>query len=117
MRAVALGSLVVIGFVIAAVAAAPDRQDGISPRGASIHFYPNAANSDLIAVSANVRDQYQQVTVIEPKQRRIAVYHVDFATGQSALKSVRSIEFDLQLNQFNTKDPLPEELKTLLAPR
>jgi hypothetical protein len=117
MRAVALGSLVVIGFVIAAVAAAPDRQDGISPRGVPIHFYPNAANSDLIAVSANVRDQYQQMTIIYPKERRFAVYHIDFATGQSALKSVRSFEFDLQLNQFNTKDPLPEEIKALLAPR
>ncbi len=117
MRAVALGSLVVVGCVIAAVAAAPDRQDGIGPRGIPIHFYPNAANSDLIAVSANVRDQYQQVTVIEPKQRRMLVYHVEFATGKVALQSVRSFEFDLQLTQFNTKEPLPEELKALLAPR
>jgi hypothetical protein len=109
--------VVVIGFVIAAVAAVPDRHGGLPPRGIPVQFYPNAANSDLIAVSANVRDQYQQVTVIEPKQRRIAVYHVDFATGQSALKSVRSFEFDLQLTQFNTKDPLPEELKALLAPK
>jgi hypothetical protein len=113
MKTVALGSVVVlIGFVIAAVAA-PDRQDGIPPRGAAIHFYPNAANSDMIAVSANVRDQYQQVTVIEPKQRRIAVYHVDYVTGAITLRAVRSFEFDLQMTQFNAKDPLPEELRAL----
>jgi hypothetical protein len=117
MRAVALGSLVVIGLVIAAVAAAPDRQDGLPSRGVPIHFYPNAANGDLIAVSANVRDQYQQLTVIEPKQHRMAVYHIDFATGQPALKSVRSFEFDLRLSQFNAKEPLPEEIRALLPPR
>ena len=117
MRAVVLGSLVVIGFVIAAVAAAPDRQDGLPPRGIPIHFYPNAANSDIVVVSANVRDQYQQVTFIVPKQRMILVYHVEFATGKIAFQAARSFEFDLQMTQFNTKDPLPEEIKALLVPR
>ena len=117
MKAVALGCVVVIGYVIAAVAAAPDRPDGLPPRGVPIQFYPNAANSDLIAVSANVRDQYQQLTVIDPKQRRIAVYHVEFATGKIALRAVRSFEFDLQLTQFNGKEPLPDEIKVLLPPR
>ncbi len=117
MRAAALGSLVVIGLVIAAVAAAPDRPDGLPARGVPIHFYPNAANSDLIAVSANVRDQYQQLTVIEPKQHRILVYHVEFATGEVTLKSTRTFEFDLKLNQFNAKQPLPEEIRALLPPR
>jgi hypothetical protein len=117
MKAVALGSVVVIGLVIVAVASGPDRQESLSPRGAVIQFYPNAANSDLIAVSANVRDQYQQLTVIEPKQRRIAVYHVEFATGTITLRSVRSFEFDLQMTQFNAKAPLPEEIRALLPPR
>ena len=116
MKAVALGTVaVLVGFVIAAFAA-PDRPDAIPARGVPIHFYPNAANSDLIAVSANVHDQYQQVTLIDPKQRRIMVYHEDFATGEVVLKSVRSYEFDLQLTQFNTKAPLPEEIRALQAP-
>jgi hypothetical protein len=117
MKAVALGTVVVlVGCVIAAFAA-PERQDGIPPRGVPIHFYPNAANADLIAVSANVHDQYQQVTLIDPKQRRILVYHEDFATGEIVLRSVRSFEFDLQLTQFNTKAPLPEEIRALQTPR
>ncbi len=116
MKAVALGTVVVlVGFVIAAFAA--PGTDGIPARGVPIHFYPNAANSDLIAVSANVRDQYQQVTLIDPKQARIMVYHEDFGTGKVVLKSVRSFEFDLQLTQFNTKAPLPEEIRALQAPR
>ena len=117
MRRAVLGSVVLIGCVIAAVAAAPDRQDGIPPRGVPIHFYPNAANSDLIVVSANVRDQYQQMTIIDPKRRTMAVYHQDFATGVPVLRSVRSFEFDLQLEQFNGKEPLPDEIRALLSPK
>ena len=117
MRAVALGSVVVlIGFVIVAVAA-PDRQEGIPARGVPIHFYPNAANSELIAVSANVRDQYQQLTIIDPKRRTMAVYHTDFATGIPVLRSTRRFEDDLRLDQFNAKEPLPEEIRALLPPR
>jgi hypothetical protein len=116
MKAVALGTVVVlVGYVIAAFAA--PNQDGLPTKGVPIHFYPNAANADLIAVSANVHDQYQQVTLIDPKQRRIMVYHEDFATGEVVLKSVRSFEFDLQLTQFNTKAPLPEEIRALQPPR
>jgi hypothetical protein len=117
MRRAVLGSVVLVGCVIAAVAATPDRPDGIPPRGVPVHFYPNAANSDLIVVSANVRDQYQQLTIIDPKSRRMAVYHADFATGVPVLRATRHFEFDLELEAFNGKDPLPDEIRTLLSPK
>jgi predicted amidohydrolase len=117
MRAVALGTVVVLtGFVIAAVAA-PGRQEGIPSRGVPIQFYPSAANSDMIVVSVNVRDQYEQMTIIDPKRRTMAVYHKDFVTGEIAFRSSRHFEYDLELTQFNTKAPLPEEIRALLPPR
>ncbi len=118
MRAAGLGFLMVVaGLVIAAVGAAPDRQDCLPPRAVPVQFYPSAANSDLITVSANVGDKYQQLTVIDPKRRVMSVYHIEFATGKIALRSVRDFHFDLQLKQFNGKDPLPEEIQALLPAR
>jgi hypothetical protein len=75
------------------------------------------ANADMLAVSANVGEKYQQLTIIDPKLRVMSVYHIEFATGRIALRSVRAFNFDLQMKQFNGKDPLPEEIESLLAPR
>jgi len=47
----------------------------------------------------------------------MSIYHIEFATGRIALRSVRAFNFDQQMKQFNGKDPLPEEIESLLAPR
>ncbi|MGQ9576509.1 MAG: hypothetical protein ACUVUC_14445 [Thermoguttaceae bacterium] len=117
MKAVSLGSLLVVALVIAAVAAGTDRQPGPYPREVPIYFHPTAANADLIAVSASVPDRYQQLTIIDPKQRVMGVYHVEYATGKITLRSVRRFQYDLELTQFNGTDPLPEEIRALLPPR
>ena len=117
MRAVVLGFLVVAGLVIGAAAGAPERHEGGAQRVPPHELQSTLANADMIAVSANVGDKYQQLTVIDPKLRVMSVYHIEFATGRIALRSVRNFHFDLQMKQFNGKDPLPEEIETLLAPK
>jgi hypothetical protein len=118
MRTVTLGFLVVAGLVvIGAAAGAPDRREGGPQRGTPFQVQSTLANADMLVVSANVGDRYQQVTVIDPKLRVMSVYHIEFATGQVALRSVRNFHFDLQIKQYNGKDPLPEEIETLLAPK
>ena len=59
----------------------------------------------------------QQIVLIEPKSRVVSVYHVRRATGEISLKSVRSIQGDLQLEEFNSDSPSPREIRSLLAPR
>ena len=117
MRTVVLGLVVIAGLVIGAATAAPERHEGGRERGTPFQLQSTLANADMLAVSANVGDKYQQLTVIDPKLHVMSVYHIEFATGRIALRSVRAFRFDLQMKQFNGKEPLPEEIESLLAPR
>jgi len=117
MRTVILGLVVAAGLVIGAATAAPERRDGGRERVSAFQLQSTLANADMLAVSATVGDKYQQLTIIDPKLRVMSVYHIEFATGRIALRSVRAFNFDLQMKQFNGKDPLPEEIESLLAPR
>ena len=51
------------------------------------------------------------VTVIDPKLRVLAVYHVDRATGEITPKSVRNLTWDLQMIEFNSGSPLPQDIR------
>ncbi|MCR4415013.1 MAG: hypothetical protein NUV77_21550 [Thermoguttaceae bacterium] len=113
MRTAVLGFLVVAGLVIAATGAPLDRNDG-PDRRATIPQSAAAANNDLVVVSTTIGDRTQVVTVIEPKQRVMSVYHIDLATGKIALRSVRNIHWDLQVTEFNGESPLPREIQALL---
>ena len=59
----------------------------------------------------------QQLTIIDTKDRVIAIYHVDPTNGEVALKSVRNIRWDLQMTQFNGTSPLPQEIRSLTEQR
>ena len=61
-----------------------------------------AAAADLIALSYDAGGT-QQITVVDPRGRSLAVYHVDRVTGGLTLKSVRNIAFDLQIEDFNSE--------------
>ncbi len=117
MRAVVLGSLLVVGLGIVAVGAGLERADTAPQRALRAQVQSTLANAEMIAVSADVGDKYQQLTLIDPKQRVISVYHIEFATGAVALRSVRNFQYDQQLMHFNGKDPLPEHIKSLLSSR
>lgn len=55
--------------------------------------------------------------VYDPQQQVLGVYHVDRITGEIELKSVRQIQWDLQLLHWQGKKPLPEEIKNDLEAR
>ncbi|HEX3998978.1 MAG TPA: hypothetical protein VHX65_10540 [Pirellulales bacterium] len=69
---------------------------------------------ELITLTSAAPENRQQVTVIDPRSRRMAVYHVDSATGIVSLKSVRNIQFDLMISEFNGVSPLPREIQSML---
>ncbi len=70
-------------------------------------------NGGLIALSAP-GEHGQQVTLIDPETRVVGVYHIDAATGEIVLKSIRNIHWDLQMNEFNGTSPLPSEVRSML---
>jgi nitrogen fixation protein len=106
-----LGALIGVGVVIA-VAAAEPRGDVFPPRGAPA--CPPVAGSELIVVPAALGDRVQVLSVVDPRQRVLCVYHIELATGKITLKSVRKLEWDLQIRDLNNDKPLPEEIRSLV---
>lgn len=78
---------------------------------------PIAQCEGVIAFSEKVENKYQQVTVIDPKQRALCVYHISLVDGQIALKSVRNFHWDTQILEWNSANPLPKEIQALLEQR
>lgn len=52
--------------------------------------------------------------VYDPQQQVLGVYHVDRATGEIELKSIRQIQWDLQMLHWHGKKPLPADVKKKL---
>jgi hypothetical protein len=73
-----------------------------------------AASAELISFTTEIDDHRQQLTVVDPVAKVIAVYHVAKDTGEISLKSVRNIRWDLQLEEFNSASPRPREIKLAL---
>lgn len=113
-----LGILLGVGIVMAAVAVAGQRGDVYPPRGAPEGAAPVArAGTELIVVSSSAGEKSLMLTVVDPRRRVICVYHVETATGKIALKSVRDIQWDLQITDLNNENPLPREIRSLLDQR
>jgi hypothetical protein len=71
----------------------------------------------LVALPTEVDDRHQQITLIDPIARTMVVYHIDKPSGEVTLRSVRNIHWDLQMDEFNGKTPLPREIRSLLERR
>lgn len=115
MRAAVLGALAGAGLVCVAVGGFDCRNVVFGQRLAS---YSEAdPGGDLIAVPGPVGEKGQLLTVIDRKRRAMSVYHIHQATGKIALRSVRDIQWDLQLTYLDNEGLLPQEIQSLLETR
>jgi hypothetical protein len=78
---------------------------------------PLMLSDGLIALSSDTADGFQQIAVIDSKTRVMSVYHVEHKSGTIALKSVRSLSADLEMDEFNTEQPLPRDIRAILNKR
>ncbi|MCA9211217.1 MAG: hypothetical protein KDA55_22815 [Planctomycetales bacterium] len=106
-----------VGAVLAAMAGSEWRASVQAQTPLPARLEAMAANGQLIALSSDVSQAYQQVTIVDPVARAMSVYHVDRASGEIALKSVRNIHWDLQMEEFNGVSPAPREIRSLLPGR
>ncbi len=114
MRIAVVGASTIAGLVIAAMAMAVGPRVGFAQRPAA----PVAGGSgELVTLSTSAGEHGQQVTVIDPETRTMAVYHIDTSSGEISLKSVRNIHFDLRMIEFNATSPLPGEIRSILDQR
>jgi hypothetical protein len=109
MRQSLLGALLGAGLVIAATAGRGSSQPAYEPLvdGTSI-----AQSGELITHVTAAEGQPQTLTVIDPRQRVMAVYHVDRATGQITPKSIRNFTWDLRMIEYNSGNPLPQDIRS-----
>lgn len=105
-----MGVTVFASLALAAVLAAMLPQVGFAQRAAPMP----GGGPGLITFTASLGEHKQQVTVIDPETRTMAVYHID---GEIVLKSVRNIRYDLQMVEFNGSKPLPREIRSLAEQR
>jgi hypothetical protein len=109
MRHSFVGALLGASFVIA-VTALPGASEPAG--GAAIDAPIRTCGSELIAHVSAADGQPQIVTVIDPRQRVMAVYHVDRNSGVITPKSVRNFTWDLQMIEFNGGNPLPQDIRS-----
>src|SRR5687767_472634 len=74
-------------------------------------------SGQLMALSAELGDGRQQITLIDPRTRVMSVYQIDRTSGEISLKSVRSVHWDLLMDEFNSDSPTPREIRSLLEQR
>lgn len=55
--------------------------------------------------------------LVDSRTNRVGVYHIDSATGGLTLKSVREVGPDLQMSEFNSGSPTPQEIREALQQR
>lgn len=55
-----------------------------------------------------------RVIMVDPLQKSMAVYHVAVESGAIQLKSVRSLTIDFQVQDYNSGDPSPIDMKKTL---
>ena len=112
MKRAILGTLVGVGLVMAAVAMAEQRGE-VLPQRETLAMPTTAGGRELVVVPTTLGEKVQVLTVVDPRQQVLSVYHIDLATGKIALKSVRSIHWDLQIDHLNTEAPLPQEIRSM----
>ena len=110
------GVLLGAGLVMAAFAV-PGSSQPVPVQGGSGEVGAAHPGSELVTYVTAVAGQPQTVIVIDPRTRVMAVYHVATPGGEIALKSVRNITWDLQMTDFNSGTPTPQDIRNGLPPR
>ena len=108
MRRSLSGALLGASLVIAVAADRSSSESAFAPQLES----PARSNSSELMTHVSATDGAAlTVTVIDPKQRVMAVYHVDRGSGMITPKSVRNFTWDLQMIEFNSGNPLPQDIR------
>ena len=69
-----------------------------------------SAGSSMMA-SVILASGIQQLAVVDHAKSTIAVYHIDPSSGDIQLKSVRRIDADFALEEFNLSEPTPSTIR------
>jgi hypothetical protein len=116
MRRLVLGALIGAALVVAA-AATWDSTGSAAFAQRAPSQPPMGTEAGMIALTTPSADNATLVTLVDPRQRAMAVYRVDSLSGKIKLLSVRNVQWDLQMLHLNSESPLPPEIRSLLEAR
>ncbi len=71
----------------------------------------SAASQTHLMSSATLSNGSQQIVLVDPSRLTIAVYHVEPDKGDIQLKSVRKVDADFALEEFNLGEPSPSTIR------
>ncbi len=98
-----------LALVVVAAAAVSWQADAQGlPQGSA------GGGAELITHFLPVEGQATQLTLVDPTRRVLAVYHIARDTGAVQLRSVRNIDGDLQLDEYNGAAPFPKDIRNQL---
>ena len=92
----------VIALIVAVVASQNDNVHAQRP-------YVGAGDIEVFQ-----SDEGHQLTVVDRQHRVMAVYGIDSKTQEVTLRSVRNFRWDLQLDEYNGKEPQPKQIRALI---
>ena len=107
MRRSFVGALLGASLVIAVLAGRSSSEPAIR----ATDRYAGARSSELFTTVTATEGQPLTVTVIDPRQRVMAIYHVDRGSGEITPKSIRNITWDLQMIEYNSGKPMPQDIR------
>ena len=74
----------------------------------------SSGSAGLITHVHEVEGEPITVIVVEPTSKVMAVYHVSRQSGEIKPKSIRSLKWDLQMQEFNSPELKPADIKKRL---
>lgn len=80
---------------------------GIHVVGAS----SSCSTATHLMTTATLSNGYQQLVIVDPAKLTLAVYHIEPSRGDIQLRSVRKIDADFSLEEFNLSEPTPSTIR------
>ena len=74
----------------------------------------NLSTTGLLTHVQELEGKMLRVVVIDPAQRVMGVYDIGRDTGEIQPKSIRNIQADLQMLEFNSGAPSPADIRGML---
>jgi hypothetical protein len=99
-------SWAVVAFVAMWIVGAPS---SLLSQGPGMPGNAPTINGQLQMVTSTLPNGIQQIVILDSPNRSLAVYTVE--GGNLQLRCVRSLVYDLRMEEFNGAPPLPSELR------
>ncbi len=70
-----------------------------------------AATGTQMITAATLNNGSQQIVIVDQSRMTAAVYHIEPSRGDIQLKSVRRLDADFTLQEFNLSEPTPTTIR------